>query len=50
MSDSRGKPNKPISTPSIPGGEGPGRWIKGSGARPSTTTTRIRRPGGPKAS
>ncbi|MGW0310231.1 hypothetical protein [Streptomyces flavidovirens] len=51
MSDSRGKPNKPTSNgPAMPCGEGPGRWNTESGARPSTTTTRVRRSGGPKAS
>ncbi|WP_326678632.1 hypothetical protein [Streptomyces sp. NBC_01237] len=49
MSDSRGKPT--TAGPTMPCGNGPGRWNKESGSRPSTTTTTIpRRPSGPKAS
>lgn len=37
--------------PTTPTEQGPGRWNPESGARPSTTTTKIpRRPSGPKAS
>ncbi|GHA96950.1 MULTISPECIES: hypothetical protein [Streptomyces] len=51
MSDSRGKSGKPTSSgPAMPCGEGPGRWNTDSGSRPATTTTRIRRPDGPKTS
>lgn len=51
MSDSRERPNKPTnSEPTMPCGSGPGRWNTDNGARPPTTTNRIRRPGGPKAS
>ncbi|MEU5803585.1 hypothetical protein ABZ773_24290 [Streptomyces sp. NPDC047804] len=51
MNDSRGKPNKPTSTPEMPCGSGPGRWNTESGSRPSTTATRApSRPRGPKSS